>query len=209
MPSPVIPNRRRARRNPSQTIENMPHQLSSHRLVADRSAVLVIDLQQKLMPAVPSGDHVVELTEALLQAADLLEIPSAATVQYPKGLGGLVRPLDKRFPDAEQKLDFSSAVCRRHIDAWIADGRDQILICGIETHICVLQTVMDLVEEGLQPIVVAEAVAARGGWEHELAIEQMRSMGVTMTSVESVLFQWLGTAAHAEFKAISRIVKGL
>lgn len=189
--------------------ETMPYQPSSRRLSADRSAILVIDLQEKLTPAVPSGEDVVSFTESLLEAADLLEIPSAATLQYPKGLGGLVDPLDRRFPRAEEKLDFSAAVCRRDLDAWAAAGRDQILICGIETHICVLQTVMDLVEEGLQPFVVSEAVAARGGWEHEVAIEQMRSMGVTITSIESVLFQWLRTADHPRFRAISRIVKEL
>ncbi|MCA9135671.1 MAG: isochorismatase family protein [Planctomycetales bacterium] len=187
----------------------MPHQLSSHRIFAERSAILVIDLQEKLTRVVPSGDDVVQFTESLLKAADLLGIPSAATLQYPKGLGGMVQPLRKRFVGAEEKLDFSSAVCRRALDKWIAAGRDQILICGIETHICVLQTVLDLVQEGLQPIVVAEAVAARGGWEHELAIEQMRSIGVTITSIESVLFQWLRSADHPQFKAISRIVKSL
>ncbi len=187
----------------------MPYQLSSQRILTERSAILVIDLQEKLTPAVPSGGDVVQFTESLLKAADLLGIPSAGSLQYPKGLGGFVQPLCERFSDAEEKMDFSSAVCRRELDAWVAEGRDQILICGIETHICVLQTVMDLVQEGLQPIVVAEAVAARGGWEHELAIEQMRSMGVTITSVESVMFQWLRTADHPQFKAISRIVKEL
>lgn len=187
----------------------MAYKKSSHRLLAECSAILVIDFQEKLMPSLPSGEDAVQFTEALLQAADLLEIPSAATVQYPKGLGGLVQPLDERFKEAEEKLDFSSAVCRRDLDVWRGQGRDQILICGIETHICVLQTVMDLIEEGFHPFVVGEAVAARGGWEHELAIEQMRSLGATITSVESVLFQWLGTAAHPHFKAISRIVKGL
>ena len=187
----------------------MAYQSSPRRLSADRSAVLVIDLQEKLTPAVPSGEDVVQFTESLLEAADLLGVPSAATLQYPKGLGGLVDPLSDRFPAAEEKLDFSAAVCRRALDRWVAQGRDQILICGIETHICVLQTVMDLVEEGLQPFVVAEVVAARGGWEHELAIEQIRDLGVVVTSVESVLFQWLGTANHPQFKAISRIVKNL
>ncbi|KAA5544339.1 isochorismatase family protein [Roseiconus nitratireducens] len=187
----------------------MPHVTAPMRLSAERSAVLVIDLQKKLVPVIPSGEHVVEFTEALLQAADLLDVPSAATVQYPKGLGPLVGPLAKRFPEAEEKLDFSSAVCRREIDRWIDQQRDQILICGIETHVCVLQTAMDLLAEGLSPVIVAEAVAARGGFEHELAMDQMRSMGITITSIESVLFQWMGTAAHPQFKAVSKIVKSL
>lgn len=185
------------------------HQVSALRLQPERSAVLVIDLQEKLVPVIESAEHVVELTDALLQASDFLEIPAAATAQYPKGLGPLVEPLCDRFPDPEEKLDFSSAVCRREIDEWISQKRDQILICGIETHICVLQTAMDLQAEGLHPVVVAEAVAARGGWEHELAIDQMRQMGIMITSVESVLYQWLGSASHPQFKAISKIVKSL
>ena len=187
----------------------MPRKLSPHRLDADRSAILVIDFQEKLAPAVPSSEHAVGFTDALLEAADLLQVPSAATVQYPKGLGPLVEPLSERFPDPEEKLDFSSAVCRGSLDQWSRSGRDQVLVCGLETHICVLQTVLDLIEEGFSVYVVAEAVAARGGWEHELAIEEMRWAGATITSLESVLYQWLGTAAHPQFKAISRIVKGL
>ena len=187
----------------------MPHRPWPERLTPDRSAVLVVDLQERLVPAIESADHVIEMTDALLRAADLLDVPSAATMQYPKGLGPLVEPFDRRFTDAEEKLDFSAAVCRRDLDRWQQQGRDQILICGIETHICVLQTVMDLIAEGLRPIVVAEAVAARGGWEHELAIEQMQSSGAIISSVESILFQWLGTAKHPHFKAISQIVKNL
>ncbi|OYP29867.1 isochorismatase family protein [Rhodopirellula sp. MGV] len=187
----------------------MPYQRSSNRLSVDTSAVLVIDLQRKLMPAIPSGENVLYSTESLLRVADRLGVPAAATVQYPKGLGKLVTPLDKRFPDPEEKLAFSSAVCRRELDPWIAEGRDQILICGVETHICVLQTVMDLLQEGLRPVVLSEAVAARGGWEHDLAIEQIRSLGATITSLESVIYQWLETAEHEQFKAVSRIVKSL
>ncbi|MEO1529910.1 MAG: isochorismatase family protein [Planctomycetota bacterium] len=187
----------------------MPHKTSNSRLSPERSGILVIDLQERLVPAVPSGDHVVEMTEVLLEAAELLEVPYAATLQYPKGLGGFVPPLDEWFPDAEEKLDFSAAVCRRDLDAWCKAGRDQILVMGLETHICVLQTVMDLIAEGCTVFVVAEAVAARGGLEHETAIEQMRSLGAVITTVESVLFQWLGSASHPQFKAISRIVKEL
>ncbi|MEL6107901.1 MAG: isochorismatase family protein [Planctomycetota bacterium] len=187
----------------------MPHQSSQSRLTAERSAILVIDLQERLVRSVPSGDHVVEMTAVLLEAAELLDVPATGTLQYPKGLGGFVSPLDEWFPDAEEKLDFSAAVCRRELDAWRESGRDQILVTGLETHICVLQTVMDLIEEGCEVHVLAEAVAARGGVEHETAIDQMRSMGAVITTLESVLFQWLGTAAHPKFKAISKIVKSL
>ncbi|TWU05734.1 isochorismatase family protein [Stieleria varia] len=185
----------------------MPHIRSSACLSIERSAILVIDLQEKLVPAVPSGRHVAEVTERLLHAADLLGVPSAATVQYPKGLGPLVGRLAERFPDPEEKLDFSAAVCRRELELWLQAGRDQIVITGIETHVCVLQTVLDLLAEGLSVFVVSEAVAARGGREHETALDQMRDAGATITTIESVLFQWLQTADRPEFKSISALIK--
>ncbi|MEM6471745.1 MAG: isochorismatase family protein [Planctomycetota bacterium] len=185
----------------------MPQAVSPDRLDARKSAVLVIDLQEKLVPVIPSGENVVHTTTRLLHAADELRIPSAATVQYPKGLGAIVDPLVEWFPSPEEKLDFSAAVCRDHLDRWKSDGRKQIVCVGIETHICVLQTVLDLLNEGFDIHVVAEAVAARGGREHELAIDQMRCSGAMITTFESVVFQWLGTADHPSFKAISRLVK--
>lgn len=185
----------------------MPHTASPHLLSTERSAIFVIDLQEKLVPAIRSGRPVVEATECLLDGAEILGVPAAATVQYPKGLGPLVPELAERFPTPEEKLDFSSAGCREHLDAWIAAGRDQILITGIETHVCVLQTVLDLLAEGLKPYVVGEAVAARGGREHETAMGQMSRAGAVITTVESVLFQWTRTAAHPHFKAISHLVK--
>ena len=185
----------------------MPHTVSKDRVSIDRSALLVIDLQEKLVPVIPSGPPVVEATERLLQAADLLGVPNGATVQYPKGLGPLVPELDAWFDEPEEKLDFSSAACRKNLDQWIDEGRDQIIVVGIETHICVLQTALDLLAEGLRPYVVAEAVAARGGREHEVAIDQMRDAGAVITTGESILFQWLETAAHEQFKVVSGLVK--
>jgi nicotinamidase-related amidase len=134
-------------------------------------------------------------------------VPAAATVQYPRGLGGLVPELQEAFPDPEPKQAFSAAVCRRALDPWAESGRDQIVVTGVETHVCVLQTVLDLIAEGQRPYVVAEAVAARHGRDHELAIERMRDCGATITTVESVLFEWLDTADHPDFKTISRLVK--
>ncbi|MGB7324157.1 MAG: isochorismatase family protein [Rubripirellula sp.] len=185
----------------------MPHVRSANLLAPDRSGLLVIDIQEKLVPAIRSADNVIAETVRLIEAAELLGVPAAATVQYPKGLGGLVGELADRLPPPEEKLDFSAAVCRGALDAWASAGRDQIVVVGIETHICVLQTVLDLLAEGMRVYVVAEAVAARGGREHETAIEQMAECGATIVSAESVLFQWCGTADRPEFKAISRMIK--
>ncbi len=185
----------------------MPHVRSPDRLDAARCGLLVIDVQEKLLPAIPSADNVIRQIQRLSEAADLLNIPRAATVQYPKGLGGLERPLAKLYPEPEEKLDFSAAVCRRALDDWADGGRDQIVVTGVETHVCVLQTVLDLIAEGQRPYVVAEAVAARHGRDHETAIDRMRDAGATIITVESVLFEWLSTADHPEFKAISKMIK--
>lgn len=185
----------------------MPHVRSPLRLCASRSAVLVIDLQEKLLPAIAQGNQVVRRTEVLLQAAEILEVPFAATVQYPKGLGGLVAPLAAKFPAAEEKLDFSSAVCRQSLDQWVASGRDQIVLVGIETHICVQQTALDLLAEGLRPTIPVDIVAARNELDHGTGLQRMQSVGATLTTLESLLFEWLSTADRPEFKAISKLIK--
>jgi isochorismate hydrolase len=185
----------------------MPHVRSPNRLQAGRSAMLVIDLQEKFYPHIRGADALVHQIERLIEAAEVLSVPAAATVQYPKGLGPLVESLREAFPTAEEKLDFSAAVCRDSIDRWTSESRDQIVVVGIETHVCVQQTVLDLIAEGLRPFVVADAVAARHERDHDLAIARMRDNGATITTVESVLFEWLGTADRAEFKTISKIVQ--
>ena len=185
----------------------MPHVRSYNLLDVDRSGLLVIDLQEAFVPAIRSCKAVVRQTHRLLDTADILGIPAAATVQYPKGLGGLVSSLAKRFPEPEEKMDFSAAVCRKHLDQWAEDGRDQIVVVGIETHVCVQQTVFDLLSEGQYPFIPVEAVAARGGEDHEVALDRMQLAGATLTTVESVLFEWLRTADRPEFKSISKLVK--
>ena len=185
----------------------MPHVRSPQRLDSRRSALWVIDLQEKLCPAIRSADNVIRQTHRLLEAAQLLGVPAAATVQYPAGLGPLEASLRARFPSPEEKRDFSATVCREALDRWFDEGRDQIVIVGMETHVCVLQTVLDLIAEGARPFVVAEAVAARNGGDHESAMNRMRDNGACIITVESVLFEWLGTSDRPEFKAISRIVK--
>jgi len=185
----------------------MPHLRSPLRLDEKRSALIVIDLQEKLCPVIPEANEIEREIIRLTDAAAVLSIPAAATVQYPRGLGELVPSLQSVFPTPEEKVDFSAAVCRQALDAWLKDGRDQIVICGIETHICILQTVLDLLAEGLRPFVAVQAVGSRHQQDHELALQRMRDCGATLIAVESVLFEWLETAQRAEFKPISQLVK--
>lgn len=185
----------------------MPHQCSPLRLDEKRSALMVIDLQEKLHPVIPEANGIEQEIIRLTNAAAILSIPTAATVQYPRGLGQLVPSLQTVFPSPEEKVDFSAAVCRHALDRWLENGRDQIVVCGIETHICILQTVLDLCAEGLRPFVAVQAVGARNQLDHDLALQRMRDCGATLIGVESVLFEWLQTAQRPEFKAISGLVK--
>jgi isochorismate hydrolase len=185
----------------------MPAVRSNLRLDTSRSALWVIDLQEKLCPAIPSADNVIRQTQRLLQAAETLAVPFAATVQYPAGLGPLVPSLREYFPSPEEKRDFSATVCRGSLDRWFQQGRDQIVVVGVETHVCVMQTVLDLIAEGARPYIVAEAVASRSGRDHETAMQRMSDSGAIIVTVESVLFEWLGTSDRPEFRAISQLVK--
>ncbi len=185
----------------------MPHVRSTLRLDASRSGLLVIDLQEKLLPAIPSGHAVVRQVHRLLDAAELLGVPAAATIQYPQGLGPLDKSLAERIASIESKTSFSAAVCREALEPWLAGGRDQIVVTGIETPICVMQTVLDLLAEGLDVFVVAEAVAARDGRAHEISLDRMRDSGASVIALESALFEWCGDASRPEFKAISSIIK--
>jgi nicotinamidase-related amidase len=185
----------------------MPHVRSPLRLDEKRSALMVVDLQEKLCPVIPDARGIESEIVRMMDAAAVLSIPAAATVQYPRGLGNLVPALHNAFPEPEEKGDFSAAVCRQALDTWLQTGRDQIVICGIETHICILQTVLDLLAEKLHPFVAVQAVGSRNQLDHELALQRMRDCGATLISVESVLFEWLQTSNRPEFKSISQLVK--
>lgn len=185
----------------------MPHTRSPLRLDEKRSALLVIDLQEKLAPVIPNACDIESEIVRISDAAEIMRIPAAATIQYPRGLGKLVSNLQQAFADPEEKVSFSAAVCRQNLEKWLADGRDQIVVCGIETHICILQTVLDLLAEGAKPFVVVQAVGSRNHIDHELGLQRMRDSGATLISSESVLFEWLDTADRSEFKSISRLIK--
>jgi nicotinamidase-related amidase len=167
-----------------------------------------VDLQERLLPLIPSAKNVIQQVHRLIDAAELFQIPVGATVQYPQGLGALEPSLATRISRIESKTAFSAAVCRESLDEWTGTGRDQIIVAGIETSVCVLQTVLDLIAEGLSAYIVAEAVAARHGRDHELALDRMRDQGATILPVESVLFEWCSDAQRPEFKRISSLVKG-
>ncbi len=173
-----------------------------------RSRLLVIDVQEKLVPATVGAESVVANCVRLVKAAEVLGVETIVTEQYPKGLGETVSALASQLPEPIEKLSFSAAA----VVGWTAESqqlesRDQVVVCGIEAHVCVLQTVMDFLSAGLQVHVVADAVGSRFEFDRETALKRMRDEGAVVTTTEAVLFELCETAEAPEFKQISAIVR--
>lgn len=178
-------------------------------LTAAESLLLVIDIQERLLPVMQDGARVVRNAGILLQASARLEIPVLVTEQYPQGLGPTVPEIRTLAGHAATlpKMDFSAfgdTAIRRHI---AGRRRRRIVVTGIEAHVCVLQTALGLVAEGHDVSVVIDAVSSRSADSVAVAQQRMASAGVTLVTAEMCVFEWLGTAAHPEFKALSRLIR--
>lgn len=173
----------------------------------DDSALLVVDVQAKLLPLIPGHQRLVWNIRRLIDGAKVLGVPIAATEQYPQGLGHTAPELAERLGAIPAKLAFSCGECGEIFAGWRDKGIWKVLVCGIETHVCVGQTVHDLLAEGFRVYVAADAVAARGQFDHEISLRRMDSAGATLTTTEAALFEWCGQSGTPEFKQISQLVK--
>jgi nicotinamidase-related amidase len=171
------------------------------------SALLVVDAQVKLLEVIPQRARIVWNIRRLLDAAKALGVPVAATEQYPDKLSPTVPELLERIGSAPPKLCFSACVCSEIFERWRADNRYRVLVCGIEAHVCILQTVLDLVAAGFETYVAADAVGSRYAVDQEFALRRMESAGVILTTTETAMFEWCRTAELTEFKKISALAK--
>lgn len=171
------------------------------------SVLLVVDLQEKLVPLIPEVSRKLWNVERLIDAAQLMQVPVIASEQYPQGLGKTVEPLRSKLSQIDEKLAFSCGGCASLIERLEQSGRSKVILVGIETHICVLQTALDLTARGFDIFVVADAVGARGVLDHEIGLRRVEQCGGTLVTTESVMFEWCRVAGTSEFKAISAIVR--
>lgn len=182
--------------------------MNTFRLDRENTAILIVDVQERLAKAMNSERlaRVLNRTAALAEGARTLRLPLLYTEQYPKGLGPTHPDLLPLLEGARrfEKLQFSSA--QPELLAALGSRR-QILIAGMEAHICVLQTTRDLLEKGLRPVVLRDAVLSRTDEDREAGLALARELGATVTTVEAALFELLGAAGTPEFKAISQAVK--
>ncbi|MFV0441945.1 MAG: isochorismatase family protein [Planctomycetaceae bacterium] len=180
---------------------------SPEQLSRAHSRLLIIDMQVRLLASVPQAEEVTTRCGLLVRGAQLLGVPVSVTEQYPRGLGPTVPALIDLLPERVEKLRFSSAASFEWSQSAGDGDRPQVVVAGIETHVCVQQTVLDLLASGFVVAVVADAVASRRERDAATALQRMRDSGAVVTTAESVLFEWCETAAAAEFKALSLLVK--
>lgn len=179
------------------------------RLDRAKAALLVVDIQERLTPAMSPERlaRVLNRSLALIEGAKALGLPIVLTEQYPKGLGRTHPEIARALPEEVrpiEKIDFSCAVPET---MQRLAGRSQIVLCGMETHVCVFQTTRDLLERGLVPYLCADAICSRAEEDRAFGLERCRELGAVITTAESALFDLLGRAGSPEFKRISAAVK--
>lgn len=174
---------------------------------ANDSVLLVVDLQEAFLAPIWESERVLRRTEFLLRVAKLLDVPIFATEQYPERMGQTVPPLLPFLGPREGKMKFSAIGCPSLLNWLEEQGRSQVVVVGIETHICVTQSVSDLLQRGYDPILVDDAVSARTSAMHENGIARVLSMGAAVAHSESVAYEWMGAADHPLFREMLAIVK--
>lgn len=179
------------------------------RITRKHTAGLVIDIQERLFPVMWEKEKLLKNCRILIQGLHALNIPMAVTQQYTRGLGDTIEGVRALLSDFEsiEKREFSCCDAPGVMDKLQDMGTKNVIICGIEAHVCVLQTAIDLKEAGFHPVVVMDAVSSRQPESIELAKERFRHEGIMMTSAESVLFELTRSSAAPEFKTISGLVK--
>ena len=172
-----------------------------------KSLLLLVDMQERLVPAMASAAEVTANCVILLRAAEALGVPVLASEQYPKGLGMTIPELAELAPRRLEKLEFSAYANSAIKDELRRAGRSQIVLAGVEAHVCVLQTGLELIAAGFQVFVAADAVASRRAESREVALQRIGGAGGTVITVEMALFEWLRSASAPEFRTISKLIR--
>ncbi|HNY54195.1 MAG TPA: hydrolase [Chitinophagales bacterium] len=180
--------------------------MQTGKLKKEDCLLLVIDIQERLIPVIHQHEEVIHNANILLKGMEILGVPVIVTEQYPKGLGNTCKEI-LLGEDAKvmEKITFS-CLANDYIKESV-QSKKQIIICGVEAHICVLKTALDLLDEGYQVHLITDAVSSRKKENKQVAIERMKQSGVFISSTEMILFQLLDKAGTDEFKLISKLIK--
>lgn len=178
-------------------------------LSAARSLLVVVDVQERLLPVIQDGEAVVRNVRTLVRAARELSVPVLASEQYPGGLGPTVPAVADELPvgSVVEKITFACGGEPAFAERLAACGRDQIVLTGTEAHVCVLQTALRLVAEGHRVFLAADAVSSRAAANARFAIERMRGNGVEIVTTEMVLFEWMERAGTPVFRSLLGLIR--
>ncbi len=178
------------------------------RLTPTNSTLVVVDIQDRLLVKIPQAEDLVRNVGFLLDVATLLGVEALATEQYPKGLGPTTPEIARRLPPRlPSKTAFSCFGAGGFHEELRSSARPCVVLTGMETHVCIAQTARDLLDHGLTVFLPVDALAARNLIDHATALRRLERAGAIPTTVEAVAFEWLGDAAHAQFKAVSQLVQ--
>lgn len=186
--------------------------IDAHLCNADNSCLLIIDIQTHLTSVMPIKvlARLKRNINILLKGADTLSIPVLTTEQYPKGLGPTEPEIVELLPDDTLKFEktcFSCTGADQFLQQLKNTGRKQVIIVGIEAHVCILQTAIHLIDEGYQVFVAADGICSRHRENYEASLKRMSRANVIICNTESVIFEWLGDARHEKFKELSRLIQ--
>ncbi len=182
----------------------MPH---ATQMSAADTGLLVIDVQEKLVPMILDAASLVRNIAFLLDAARLLNITVQCTEQYPRGLGATVPELADKLPHRPDKVAFSSCAVPSVVQTFHREARPKIVLCGIETHVCVLHTALNLLALDFRVYVAIDAVGSRYRIDHDVALRRLEQAGAILTTSEMCVFEWIGGAGHPQFKAMSQLIQ--
>jgi len=181
-------------------------------LEADRCALIVVDIQEKLLPPIFEKDRLIRNSQLLIRAAGILDIPSLITTQHARGLGNTVpeiasllhgtQPIDKQLFSCFGSDVFRTAVKR------LPGSRNTVLLCGMENHICVMQTALAALREGYIVHVASDAVSSRSEWNWKIGLDRMRAAGAVISSTEMIVYELIGSSASPAFKSLLPYLKG-
>lgn len=181
----------------------------SETLKVESTALLIIDIQERILPVIRKYERVIENSLKLIKGFKIMGLPIFYTEQYPKGLGPTTPELLEELEgnEAIQKMSFSCAGAGDLFKNLTDKNITQVVVCGVESHVCVQQTVLDLLENDFQVNLAADACSSRRKFDYEIALSRMSANGAEVTTVESILFELLNVCGTDEFKGISKIVK--
>lgn len=188
----------------------MSNDLGKFKLNADKAVLVVIDVQERLVPAMPQDIYLRlrDTVAMLVEAAGLLGIPVVTTEQYPKGIGHTVPELSVACNETViEKVSFGCCGEPAFLEALKKTGRTQVLITGMEAHVCVYQTVLGLLEDGYSVHLIRDAICSRNKTDYLVGVSNAGQAGAVVTTAETVMFQMLQKSTHEQFRAVSKLVK--